>query len=208
MISLIASTLVNALLFGVLSIFLHTGKLWWFLIPSAFTCIRVYCQLLHSSNCSVADRVISKYPGLFNDNEQIMLRANASRFVPQLRYFTAFVRAECTAAITYVSIGSAIYSVFCVIFRQWIPAIVSFSLFLSVPLLGIGDAFENLDDSEIPTAIRRYLFRRKIDPKKIGDDRLAELANEAGFLYGEVGRKLKALMQKQQTTKADAQTAT
>lgn len=138
MISLITSTLINALLFGVLSALLNTGKLWWFLVPSVLTCIRVYCQLLHSSNCSVADRIISKHPELFNENEKIMLRANASRFIPQLRYITTFVRAECTAAITYVSIGSVVYSVFCVVTHQWIPAVVSLALFLSVPLLSIG----------------------------------------------------------------------
>lgn len=197
MISLIASLLINGIIFVTLPLFFRAEGLWWYFVPSVLGCVRVYCQILDGGNKHVAENIISKHPSLFTEDEKEMLRANASRFIHQLRFLTTFVRAECTAAVTYVSIGSSIFGIISAIAGQWGPLIISAILITSVPIFRIGDAFEHLDGNDFPLALRRYFLRKGLNPRKMKDTQLFEMAAEGELLYQGVIRKLKGLLEEQ-----------
>lgn len=201
MLSLTASLLINGFVFGVLSLLLEIDGLWWFFVPSVLSCVRIYCQMLDGRNKRVAEAILSRHPKLLNEDEKEMLRANASRFIPQLELITTFARAECTAAVTYVSIGSAIFGIISAIFGQWGPVTISVILIASIPVFRIGDAFEQLDESDFPIALKRYLLRRGLNPKKMKDDQLFEVAADGEVLYQGVIRKLRVLLEEKSTAR-------
>jgi hypothetical protein len=171
---------------------LITGKsIWWWYVSVSLLLVRLYCQLLHTRNNRIADRIIQKHPELFNSElDKDFFRVNASIFLPSVEFMTQFVKLEGSAAITYASFGSAGYAVICLFARQWGPALLSLVVFLSVPIFGVGNAFCASPEDDLKNSVQRYVVATKRNIKKISDRDLSQLVGRYNAIKSSLQRPL------------------
>ena len=189
MISFAIFLVICAVIFWVITLFATIDGIWWWYIPTSFFLVTLYCQLIYAHYKSLADGILKKYPDLLDDDEKTFFKINAGIYLPPFQFIMKFITVEHASSISYVNLGSIIYSIVCCFFQQWWVAIFSISLFPYTLLVNIGNAFYSTPQDNVLNSIRRYYRLKKQNLKNATETDLALLEDK----YNSIQSKLETI---------------
>jgi hypothetical protein len=192
MIVIVSILSLTALCFGAFSF--RVAGLWPYYTPAALAITLLWMHVVDGRNRYVAREMVRSFPNLLSVNEREMFLRSPSLFVPQLRApHPLFSGGDVVSVVQTVAGMALAYGVLSVYRQAWMPALLSFGVFLYALLGPLANAFPAAShvDSEA-RAIDRCLARRR-KSRGVASPVAPEVSQDLDLCYWRILNKLHSL---------------
>jgi hypothetical protein len=192
MIVIVSILSLTALCFGVFSFWV--AGLWPYYTPAALAITLLWMHVADGRNRYVARTMVRSFPNMLSANEREMFLGSPSVFVPQLRSQHPLFSGGDVVSVVQTAAGMALACGVLSVYRQaWVPALLSFGVFLYALLGPLANAFPAAShvDSEA-RAIGRCLARCRAS-RGAANPVAPEVSQDIDLCYWRILNKLHSL---------------